>query len=167
MQTTLDLTSEIREATRQLADSGKQRLLHLALDAVQTVDQAGLRAAAPGLAPFRPQMLLTLLTWCYASRLYSSRDIAWAMSRDGTVRYICAGTRPGWRTLRRFRRAHRPWIEQSLTWILKQAWALKLEDGDATFHGLEWFENELAPDAAREARTRLDLAALIDGAESE
>ena len=167
MQMTLDQTLEIREATRRLAGLGGRRLLHLALDAVQTLDETELRAAAPGLAPYRPQMLLTLLTWCYASGTYSSRDIVWAMRRDPTVRYLCAGTRPDWPTLRRFRRAHRLWLEQCLAWVLKQAWALKLEDGEATFHGLDWFENRLAVDAAAEARTRLDLAALMDAAESE
>ena len=168
MQTTINLTTEIRDASRQLASLGGQKLLQLTLDAVQAVPETELRAAAPGLAPFRPQMVLTLLTWSYASGHYSSQDIVWAMNREGSMaRYLCAGTRPGWRVLRRFRREYRPWIEQCLAQVLKQAWLVQAKDHDWTFRLPGQLEQELSVQVTGETRARLDLAAIIDGAESE
>jgi hypothetical protein len=163
-----DLGSEVRSAAAGLArPSGEQTLLNLALDAVQTVDEARLSAAAPATAPFRPQMLLTLLSYCYARGQYDSRDIATSISGDQTLRYICSGGRPGWRELRRFRREHRDLVAQCLAWVFKQAWALKLDEGEASFRGYEWFENDLAQLIERETATRLGVAALLDSTDSE
>src|SRR5262245_4909711 len=79
-------------------------LLKLALDSVQNIEPA--RLAPPGSVKgeFRPQMMLTLLTYCYASSLFGSRDIESSIDTDPTIRYICARTRPTWLSIRRFRR---------------------------------------------------------------
>ena len=88
-------------------DLGSVILLKLALDAVQALDSAKVNAAGQGMQNLRPQMILTLLSFCYAARIYASRDIEWAIRRDQTVRYICARTFPGWQAIRRFRRSNR------------------------------------------------------------
>lgn len=163
-----DLGSELRAAAAGLArPSGEQTLLNLALDAVQTVAEGRLRAAAPATAPFRPQMLLTLLTYCYARGQYDSRDITASITNNRTLRYICSGGRPSWTILRRFRREHRDLLAQSLAWVFKQAWALKLDEGEASFRGYEWFETDLSLLIERETSSRLGVAALLDGVDSE
>ena len=167
MTTTPALASEIREATHQLALQGGHKLLHLVLDAIQTVDPAVLRDIERRVKPHRPQMLLTLLTWCYATGFYGSQDIVFATGHEGTIRYICSRMAPGWQLLRRFRREHRSLLAQTLAWVLKQAWALKLEDGETSFRSYEWFENDLTAQIEREVRARLELAAIMDGAGSE
>src|SRR6266571_3085305 len=73
---------------------GEPILLKLALDGVQSLNPAKLNAAISGREKLRPQMMLTLLSYCYAARIYGSRDIAWAIRNNTTVRYICAHTCP-------------------------------------------------------------------------
>src|SRR5438046_660236 len=69
---------------------GEDILLKLALDAVQFVDGSRLSETINREQKIRPQMLLTLLCFCYAARMYGSREIQRAALHDRTVRYICA-----------------------------------------------------------------------------
>jgi hypothetical protein len=112
-------------------------------------------------------MLLTLLTYCYSARIYGSRDIEWAMQNNRTVRYICARNYPDWQTLRRFRRHHRALLHACLVYVAKQVWALKFDEGEADYVGYEWFELELLEVVNKAALDRLDIAALMDGADSD
>jgi transposase len=146
---------------------GERGLLNLVLDAVQTVDPASLQTENPPRPAYRPQMLLTLLTYCYAAKIYGSRDIEWATRYDKTVRYICAHIFPDWQTLRRFRRQHRGYLEQTLVYVFKQAWAGLFDWGEADDVGCDWFESDLRAEVGRIVRDRLDVAALMDGVESE
>jgi len=115
----------------------------------------------------RPEMLITLLTYCYSVGMYDSRDIEWASRTDRTIRYICAGVRPEWRTLRRFRRNHRDIIRASLIHVMKQTWAFHFETGEADYVGYEWFESELIHEFTETAVARLDIAALLDRADTD
>jgi transposase len=146
---------------------GEQTLLKLALDSIQTLSPALLQEAARRMPDFRPQMMLTLLTYSYSSSIYGSKDIEWAVENDRTVRYICARTRPDWQSLRRFRRQNRELLFQALLYVMKQTWALKFDNGDADYVGYEWFEGDLLERLNQSATERLDVAALMDGAESE
>lgn len=146
---------------------GERGLLKLALDAVLMLDPEHLQEARKRSPEFSPQMMLTLLTYCYSASLYGSRDIEWAIERDRTVRYICARVFPDWQSLRRFRRQHRELLRQCLVYVLKQTWALKFDEGEADYVGYEWFESELIELVNRAAADRLDFAVLMDGAESE
>jgi transposase len=137
------------------------------LDAVQMIDP-GRFAPEDRVRPmYRPQMLLTLLTYCYAARIYGSRDVEWATRYDKTVRYICARTFPDWNTLRRFRRRNRAILQETLTNVFKQAWAVKFDEGETDYWGCDWFESELSREVRRTACQRLDTAALMDGVESD
>src|SRR5262245_26436650 len=107
---------------------GEAILLKFALDAVQSLAPSALKAAEESETRFRPQMMLTLLSYCYAARIYGSRDIVWAIRNDRTVRYICAHTFPDWRAIRQFRRNYRALIEQCLTCVLRKAWTLQSEE---------------------------------------
>jgi len=146
---------------------GERGLLNLTLDAVQTVNPARFVTGERKRPAHRPQMLLTLLTYCYAARIYGSRDIEWATRYDKTVRYICARSFPEWQALRRFRRQNRTLVEQTLACVFKQAWALKFEQGEADYAGYDWFEFDLNREVNEAVKERLDVAALMDGAESE
>src|SRR6266496_3459218 len=102
------LSADLR---RSLGEAG---LLRLALDAVQALDPHLFDLEGRRAVGLRPQMMLTLLTYCYAAAIYGSRDIACAIEQDRTVRYICANARPDWQTIRRFRRQFRGPLHQSL-----------------------------------------------------
>lgn len=146
---------------------GERALLQLALDSIQTLNPELLKEAARRMPDFRPQMMLTLLAYCYASSIYGSKDIEWAVEHDRIARYICARTRPDWQSLRRFRRQNRELLAQCLLYVMKQTWALKFDRGEADYVGYEWFEGDLLERLSQGATERLEVAALMDGAESE
>ncbi len=146
---------------------GERGLLLAALDAVQSLDQqtiASLETPSPSL---RPQMLLTLVTYCYATSLYGSRDIESASAADGTVRYICARTRPSWASIRSFRRRNRDAIHACLTQVLKQSWATKLDRGEVEYLGYDWFEDQMSPRFSEAAEQRIQTATLFDSTANE
>jgi len=66
-------------------------------------------------------VLRTLLTYCYAAGLTSSRDIEFASEQDRTVRYICANHAVDADVIRRFRREQRPWLARGLAAVLSLA----------------------------------------------
>lgn len=139
------------------ADAGEQQLLTFALEAVQEV---ALNAEPRPKHPPRygPQMMLTLLGYCYAAGLYGSRDIEEAIDSDATLRYICAHTYPDWRAIRQFRRQHRDWVEQHLAGVLQKAARPLAQPGP----------EERSPvnrqRFAAAARDRVDTAIIMDGA---
>jgi len=143
--------------------SAEQHLLALCLASVQTVDRERLRAAATTTGPLRPEMLLTLIAYSYARGHYDSRNIAAGTASDAALRYLCAGTRPVWTDLRRFRRHHRDLVAQCLTWVLEQATALPSGEREECFRMTEWS----SPSLSDEVANRLGTAALMDGADSE
>ena len=165
MMTEKGLSAELRSATAELAAaSGGKRLLHLALDAVQTADPAELRSASAYSAPVSAAMLLTLLTCCYARGLYDSRDIVTAAAYDPMIRYLCKGTQLRWETLRNFRRRHRSLLLHCLAWVLNQAWTLKRDESQLRSRGYEWFERQFDSFITHEAIARVEVAASLDSA---
>jgi transposase len=141
---------------------GERAVLKLVLDAVQTLDRRTLEAEAGRTPGFRPQMLLTLLAYCYATRRYGSRDIEWAMTHDRMVRYICAHVYPDWCLLRRFRRRNRERLVECLTLVFQQAWAMETGGNEMASLGFDWFEEIFHEQVRAEVLNRLDLAALHD-----
>jgi hypothetical protein len=146
---------------------GERQLLKMVLEAVQGVAPGRFSRKEIRSAEFRPQMMLTLLTYCYTASSYGSYDVEWAISHDKTVRYICAHTYPDWHAIRRFRRQHREVLQETIASVLKQAWACKFDEGELPYKGYEWFESELLDQVRAAAMERLDLAALLDGADSD
>lgn len=70
---------------------------------------------------FRPQTMLTLLTYCYATGICSSEDVVYQTANDPILRYLCGKRQPSEALIRHFRRAYRPIIEQSLARVLQSA----------------------------------------------
>jgi hypothetical protein len=130
---------------------GERRLIELALEAVQIVGEELPRPVRALQDQPSPKMLLTLLTYCYASGILGSDDIEWACGDDAAARYICANTLPGQDTIRRFRRANRPWVEACLLWV----------------YGKACLADETSTELAGFVRQKLELAVLMDTAACE
>lgn len=156
--TMIGLTEREFSAVSDLSQAvGARELLAVVLEEVLAVGP-GAWSCREKLPEFRPQMMLTLVTYAYSVGIYGSRDLEDAMDTDPTIRYICARSFPDWVSIRRFRRRNRAVVEQCLTRVLSRGW--QQWTGDDTAPGLEV--------AARlAARERLDTAALMDGADSD
>ena len=151
-------TADLRESL------GEPILLKLALDGVQSLDPSKLKAAMSGTAGRRPQMMLTLLSYCYAARIYGSRDIVWAIRNNTTVRYICAHACLEWQAIRKFRRNNRELLEQCLAYVLKRAWLVRL-DADCVLG--DWSGPNVDRKSIAEARQKIEVAIIMDTAESD
>jgi hypothetical protein len=145
---------------------GRPVLVKLCLDAVQAADPV-LLAEARRVQGLRPEMLVTLLTYCYATGLYDSRDVIAAIRTDPTIRYISAGARPDWQTLRRFRRNNRNLLRAALVYVFTQTWAFHFEIGEADYVDYDWYESNLVRQLTLTAADRLDVAALMDGSDCD
>ena len=110
-----DLPEDLR---RRLGESA---LLKLALDAAQEGAAERLWLRDLGEAQPGPQVLLALLTYCYAAGIFGSQDVEWACHNDHVVRSICPNACPDWRAIWHFRNANRPWIEESLARVYETA----------------------------------------------
>ena len=88
-------------------------------------------------------------------------------ARSRSPSLICARARPDWQTIRRFRRQFREALRQCLSWVFKQTWALKFDEGEADYVGYQWFESDLLDQMNAEVMERLGIAALLDGADSD
>ena len=155
------LPADLRQAL------GERGLLALALDAVQQVDWSDANSGFKGRQSFRPQMMLTLLSYCYAADICGSQNIEWAIEHNETVRYICARMFPDWLAIRRFRRQHREQLQQCLIYMFKQAWALKFDQAEVDYLGYAWFESELSQQITTVVQHRIDLAVILDGVDSD
>jgi hypothetical protein len=97
---------------------GDGQLIKLVLEAVDTVESFIPVSSDPNL---NPRQILTLLTYCYARGVYSSEEIEGRLPGDNAIAYICAGEKPDWHMLRRFRRLHVFLLTETLTQLLKLA----------------------------------------------
>jgi hypothetical protein len=136
-------------------------LVGLALEAVQTVDWRDHPVTDDG-QEFRPQMMLTLLSYCYAAGIYGSQSIEWAAQSDKTVRYICGAKEPDWLTIRRFRRQNAELLRQCLAHILKHACALRAARGSTSEPIIDCSESNLDHQIACEVRNKIETAIFLD-----
>lgn len=147
--------------------AGERGLLMLVLDAAQSQEFQSLPRLESVSPTLRPQMMLTLVAYAYASSLYGSRDIESAAGSDATIRYICAGSRPDQFAIRSFRRRNRDAIRQCLVYVLKQCWAWQFDRAEADYAGYEWFETQLNNQLNVAANERIDAAIMFDRGENE
>ena len=59
-------------------------------------------------------VLLTVVTYCYATGVHDSKEIALKITRDEILRFLCAGTFPTWQDIRDFTNHNHELVEQSL-----------------------------------------------------
>ena len=103
-------------------------LAHFVIDAVAalSLDHYSINHRGTGDAQFPPVMMLTLLIYCYATGLFSSRRIEHATYQNLSVRFICANTHPDHDTICAFRRKNDNLIKEAFLKILLLARELKL-----------------------------------------
>ena len=138
---------------------GSNKLLFWALEAPQNVEGSAAEMLKARFGDFRPQMMLTLLSFSYASSCYGSEDIERAIESDRTVRYICARIFPDAKAIRRFRRLFRPALDQCLAYVLRQA---AIELSDSTSLGAEVEQQVLSA-----TTEKIELAVVMDRCAAE
>jgi hypothetical protein len=153
------LTSDLRNIVRP------GTLLQFTLNATANVN---FNSGGPSEThPFSPRMMLTLLSYCYASGIYASWDIERAIHMDGTVRYICARQYPGWLDIRRFRRQHRELVAESLAITLKQVWIEQMNAQGPEVCRDGALECDIDQEIQALARNRVETAIIMDRAETD
>ena len=95
---------------------GDGQLIKQVLEAVDRVESFIPVSSRPD---FKPVQILTLLTYCYARGIYSSEEIEVRLPEDNAIAYICAGQKPDWHLLRRFRRQHIFLLTETLAQLFK------------------------------------------------
>lgn len=98
-------------------------------EAVRLLDTSGLAAAyrqdGLGQRPYDPVMMLTLVYYCYAKNLKSTREMAGACTDDVGCRVIGGGVRPSNKAFGEFRRRH----QAVITALFPQVLALLKAEG--------------------------------------
>jgi transposase len=151
---------------------GRKTVVKLILDAVHSVigDSVDYQWFASDGKTFQRPMMLTLLTYCYATGVYGSAEIELNIERDRMTHYLCAWTYPDIDVIRGFRRLNRREILQCLVLVLRRAWELRFSEdepspaGDACGRRLlnRWFRSEVAPDFTADAEQRIAEAIRAD-----
>lgn len=90
------------------------KLIRHVYDATGHLNWSPTAAAAKGDRPAN-RMLSSLLTFCYATGIYSSQEIGEAAQHDPVVQYLCANHRPQWEVIRDFRRLNSTGLQVSLS----------------------------------------------------
>jgi hypothetical protein len=131
------------------------------------VPAADLSPATPAANP-----LLTLLTYCYAAGIYSSEVILDQLNRDHPLPVTASDSWLEADNLRRFRRTHRPEVEECLGEVLWSACRLawprlrhQCQDrpaGDPICHTSQGGEESLRNIIERDVRRRVSWAVELD-----
>ena len=105
----------------------KDDLVRFVIDAVEMCElsKAKINHRGTGDAQFPPTMMLALLIYCYANRLFSSRQIEQATYHHVSVRYICGNLHPDHDTIATFRRENAGLLEDCFLAVLQLARELK------------------------------------------
>lgn len=103
-------------------------LVHFVLAAVERVEMKRFRVNTRGTgdSQYHPRMMLSLLIYCYANGIFSSRRIERATYRDIGVRYLTADTHPDHDTICKFRRENVSAVSESFIEVLLMAKELNL-----------------------------------------
>ena len=103
-------------------------LVHFVISAVETMELGSVRVntRGSGSKQYPPSMLLALMIYCYANRLFSSRRIERATYRDIAVRYLTGNTHPDHDTICTFRRENGALVREAFAQVLRLAREMKL-----------------------------------------
>jgi len=103
-------------------------LVHFVIQAVEGLDLAAFKVnvKGSGSAQYPPHMMLSLLIYCYANGVFSSRRIERATHRDVGVRYLSGDTHPDHDTIAKFRRENFDAVAACFVHVLELAHELKL-----------------------------------------
>ncbi len=103
-------------------------LAHFIVEAAERVDMRAFHVSrtGSGKAQYHPRMMLAPLIYCYASGIFSSRQIERATHRNVSVRFIAANSHPDHDTIAKFRRDNATAIEAAFSQVLLLAGELGL-----------------------------------------
>ena len=135
------------------------------VDAVGLLEERhfGYNWRGSGSEQYPPRMMLALLIYSYANRLFSSRRIERATYRDIAVRYITADTHPDHDTIAKFRRENGALIKTCFIEVLALAREMKvLKIGDVATDGSKLEANA----AKRQVKTKHDLQLELQAVEA-
>jgi transposase len=106
----------------------KDDLVHFVIEAVDGMDLSSFKVneRGTGSAQYPPRMMLSLLIYCYANGIFSSRRIERATYRDIAVRYLTGDTHPDHDTICTFRRENFAAVADCFVRVLELARELKL-----------------------------------------
>lgn len=96
-------------------------LIKLVLEAVHEFDSGVPVFPAGRSGAINPAQTATLLGYCYARGILSAEEIEARLPHDQAIAYICAGKKPDWHMLRRFRRDNTLLLLGILTRLLELA----------------------------------------------
>ncbi len=106
----------------------KDDLVHYIVDAVERLPLKRMHVnhRGTGSEQFPPKMLLSLLIYCYARGVFSSREIERLTVHDLRIRYICANSHPDHSTIAGFRRENREAFMETFVKVLEMAQECKM-----------------------------------------
>ena len=135
-------------------------MVHFIIEAVEgmRLTTLGVNRTGSGSAQYPPKMMLTLLIYCYANGVFSSRRIERATHRDIAVRYLTGDTHPDHDTICSFRRNNAQAVREAFLQILllaKQMGVLKV--GAVSVDG-----THIQANASKDRNVRYDRAGELD-----
>jgi hypothetical protein len=136
-------------------------LLEAVQTAVQRIEDSDLHpmVARSASFAFQPRVVLAILTYCYARKVYGSLKVLAYLSRDAAFRTACRSEFPSPRELQSFRKQNRFAIEKCVTAALHFVARQELLQGFVTR-----IQETII---AEEAKRRIIMAACVDGMELE
>jgi transposase len=153
----------------------KDDLVHFIIEAVERVDMKkfAVNHSGSGSAQYDPRVMLALLIYCYANRIFASRRIEQATHLNVCVRFVAVNTHPDHDTICRFRRENFAAFEEAFLQVLTIAKELKiLKVGTVSVDGTKIDANanihkSVRYDRATELRAqlKLEIAELLKTAE--
>ena len=154
----------------------KDDLVHFIIAAVQRVDMTkfAINHSGSGSEQYNPRMMLALIIYCYANRIFASRKIEQATHLNVCVRFVAVNTHPDHDTICTFRRENFAAIEETFLQVLTIAKELKiLKVGTVSVDGTKIDANanihkSVRYDRAQELRAqlKLEISELMKKAES-
>jgi transposase len=98
-------------------------LVHFVISAVDSMQLGtlGINRRGSGSEQYPPRMMLSLLIYCYANGVFSSRKIERATYRDLAVRYLSGDTHPDHDTICAFRRQNASVVKEAFVEVLRLA----------------------------------------------
>ncbi len=153
----------------------KDDLVHFVIEAVEKLDVRSFKVNTRGTGSpqYPPHMMLSLLIYCYANGIFSSRRIERATYRDIAVRYLTGDTHPDHDTICAFRRENFTAVADCFVTVLEMARELKLlKVGTVSVDGTKIKANAKMSRSVRYDRAgelveqlKLEVAKLLEQAE--
>lgn len=98
-------------------------MVHFVIETISAMPLTalGVNRRGSGSAQYPPKMMMSLLIYCYANGIFSSRRIERATYRDVAVRYLTADTHPDHDTICKFRRENFEAVSEAFLQVLQLA----------------------------------------------